>query len=158
MSTTSIGSLRRREASFRVTVTDQMENFQPDAQNLTAESQLLFNRLGGEHTITLIEMLLYDKAQSDERISFLFSGINMHQLWCLQKVFFIMILGGPQDYSGPCLIQIRKMLVINNNNKFAEGHFEIFMTHLRSTLCLLNVKTDEQREVMERVAKWKSFV
>jgi len=88
----------------------------------------------------------------------LFSGINMHQLWCLQKVFFIMILGGPQDYSGPCLIQIRKMLVINNNNKFAEGHFEIFMTHLRSTLCLLNVKTDEQREVMERVAKWKSFV
>ena len=157
MSTTSIGSLRQREASFRVTVTDQMENFQPDAQNLTAESQLLFNRLGGEHTITLIEMLLYDKAQSDERISLLFSGINMHQLWCLQKVFFIMILGGPQDYSGPCLIQIRKMLVINNNNKFAEGHFEIFMTHLRSTLCLLNVKTDEQREVMERVAKWKSF-
>jgi len=46
---------------------------------------------------------------------------------CLQKVFFIMVLGSPQDYnlsprvlrlicSGPCLSQIRKMLDVSNNN------------------------------------------
>jgi len=103
MSTTLIGSLRRREASFRVTVTDPIEKFQPDAQNWSAESQLLFNRLGGEHIITLIDMLFYNKVLVDERISFLFRGINMHMLWCQQKVLFFMILGGSARLQRPLL-------------------------------------------------------
>jgi len=49
-------------------------------------------------------------------------------------------------------------LLVINNNKFVEGHFEIFLTHLLSTLGVHNVKADEQSEVMERVAKWKRFV
>jgi len=72
MSTNSIGSFRQREASFRVTVTDQLENFLPVAQNLNAELPILFSRLGGDSTITSIVMLFYDNVLADERISFFF--------------------------------------------------------------------------------------
>jgi len=116
----------------------------------------LFDRLGGEETIISIVNLLYDKIGADDRLAELFSQVNLHNLQCKQKMFFTMICEGPAEYDGQGISRMHRPLV--ENLGLSEFHFDIFVSHVKSTLQELKINDQNTRQVVDAVDKWKDCV
>lgn len=82
----------------------------------------LFERLGGEATVSQAVDLLYSKVLNDERVNRLFNNVDMERLAAKQKAFLTMAFGGPNRYLGKDMREGHKhLLALGLNNR----HFDV---------------------------------
>ncbi len=64
------------------------------------ENMSLYDRVGGEETITRLVDAFYERVLADEELAPFFSGTSMDKQRRMQREFFAVALGGPIKYSG----------------------------------------------------------
>lgn len=102
-------------------------------------TETLFERIGGEPSVEAAVDLFYRKVLEDERINHFFVNTSMDRLIAKQKTFFIMAMGGPNEYTGMDLRAAHAHLVAKGLN---DSHFDAVMEHLGATLRELDVPND----------------
>lgn len=118
-------------------------------------SNALFDRLGGEASVTAAVDLFYRKVLSDPVVNPFFDGTDMDDQRAKQKAFLTMAFGGPNNYSGKDLRAAHAPLVAKGLN---ESHFGAVAKHLQDTLQELGVSDDLIGEVMTIAASTKGDV
>jgi hemoglobin len=102
----------------------------------TANSQTLYEKLGGEAAVNAAVDVFYRKVLSDHRINRFFDNSDMEKQAAKQKAFLTMAFGGPNNYSGTDMRTAHAHLVKMGLNS---SHFDAVMEHLGATLIELNV-------------------
>ncbi|MEY3808615.1 MAG: hypothetical protein RI893_1591 [Pseudomonadota bacterium] len=102
----------------------------------TANSQTLYEKLGGEAAVNAAVDIFYRKVLSDHRINRFFDNSDMEKQAAKQKAFLTMAFGGPNNYSGTDMRTAHAHLVKMGLNS---SHFDAVMEHLGATLIELNV-------------------
>lgn len=117
-------------------------------QNTPAES--LIDAVGGQEGIDRLVGALYFQILSDPRVSGFFNDAPIERILAHQKRFLAVALGGDADYEGRSLAEAHADLVARHG--LNEGHFDIVVEHLETTLRELSVPEPVTRQIVERIA------
>lgn len=106
----------------------------------------MYERIGGEKTITAVINEFYGRLLEDDRINYHFEGKNLRRLMLNQITFFISYaVGGPKRYTGGALRRSH----VGLNITFDE--YEIFLKHLSASFRKFNVPIAD-------IAKIEAFI
>ena len=106
----------------------------------------LFEKFGGEATVSALVYTFYNKILMDDRINKFFDDTNMDRLVAKQKEFLCMVLGGPNPYTGKGLRDAHASLVKQGLN---DSHFDAVLEHLSSTLSDMGVGSGDIKSVID---------
>ncbi len=109
------------------------------AEEKPAQSQSLYDRIGGEAAVNAAVDIFYRKVLADDRINHFFEGVDMEKQAAKQKAFLTFAFGGPANYSGKDMRLGHAHLVEKGLN---DSHFDAVMENLAATLKELNVPDD----------------
>jgi hemoglobin len=112
----------------------------------------LYERLGGKQAVEAAVELFYEKVLADERIRYLFEGVDLRRLRGKQRLFLTYAFGGPVTYTGPSLREAHRRLSLTDE------HFTAVAEQLHGTLEELGVPAKLCKEVMEVAASTRSDV
>ncbi len=118
-------------------------------------SDALFDRLGGDASVSAAVDLFYRKVLADPLVHPFFESTDMDDQRAKQKAFLTMAFGGPNNYSGKDLRDAHAPLVAKGLN---ETHFGAVAGHLQATLKELGLSDDLVAEVMGIAASTKDDV
>ena len=102
-------------------------------------SQSIYEQIGGAPAIDAAVNLFYRKMLADDRLSDLFSDVDMDRQIGKQKGFLTMVIGGPHEYTGKSMREGHKHLIARGLN---DSHVDIVIEHLGATLKELGVSDD----------------
>ena len=105
----------------------------------------LYEKLGGEAGVESLVVAFYVKVMADPDLSPFFRHTTIEKLHAMQKDFFTMALGGPDQYSGLSLA------AAHHGRGIKMQHFSRFVAHLLATLEDLGIETDEAEAVCARI-------
>lgn len=105
----------------------------------------LYERLGGEAGVEALVIAFYTKVLADSELAPFFRHTALEKLHAMQKDFFTMALGGPEEYTGQGLAQA------HHGRGIKAKHFNLFVQHLLSTLEDLGVEEAEAQPVCDRI-------
>lgn len=123
---------------------------------MQAQSQTLFERIGGQAALNTAVDIFYRKLLRDSRISPFFRNIDMNMQHAKQRAFLAHVLGGFPNYRGQSLRKAHERLV--EDQGLNEEHFNIVATYLQETLRELKLSDDLIEEVMTIVGSTKNDV
>lgn len=96
---------------------------------LKSTRSTLYERLGGEESITAIVKEFYHRMSQDDRVNHHFIGVDMERLKRNQITYFMSLaLGGPKHYEGSTLRKAHSGLNITSEE------YEIAIKHLNAAL------------------------
>lgn len=121
-----------------------------------SESLTLFEKLGGRGAVDAAVDIFYDKIMKDERVNYLFEGVDMKRQRAKQKVFLTYAFGGAPNYSGLSMRKAHEHLV--KEKGLNEGHFNAVAEDLVATLVELNVPQNLIDDVVAVVLTTKKDV
>lgn len=104
----------------------------------------LFDRIGGEDTISDAVDLFYRKVLRDDRIARFFDDVDMEAQAGTQRDFLVFVLGGPGQYSGLQMAEAHAELV---ERGFSDYHFDVVEELLGDALLALDISPDLIGEV-----------
>jgi hemoglobin len=105
----------------------------------------IYERLGGETAIAALLEGLYVRALADPLFTPFFEKIDIERLKAHQFAFISQAVGGPQQYSGPSLVEAHAGLRIE------QRHFDAFVEHLGGALREIGAPDDLTAEVLSQV-------
>jgi hemoglobin len=92
------------------------------------KQQTLFERVGGEQTISDLIHKFYDCVLADPELKPFFKNTSMDKLRRMQREFFSAALDGPTTYSG------RPLSHVHHGRGITKHHFALYVGHLIDTL------------------------
>lgn len=104
-----------------------------------------YERVGGEQGIICLVDVFYQKVLADDDLRDFFSEVPMDRLKRMQKEFFTVALGGPNEYSDINLAQAHQGKGIKT------VHFRTFVGKLLSTLAELDLSDEERYQIIADV-------
>lgn len=113
-----------------------------------ADSESLFDRIGGEEAVAGLIEAFYDRVLRDELLAPFFEHASMEKLRRMQREFFAAALGGPIHYSGQPLATVHARMGIRPK------HLARFLEHLLDTL---NDKALDEAEVYEIYSRINTY-
>jgi hemoglobin len=105
----------------------------------------LFERIGGDVTVTRLVEAFYDRVLSDPELEPFFNATPMESLVRMQHEYFAAALGGNETYSGMVL------RAAHAGRGITEHHYALFAGHLLETLHDVLTDPDDIDEVMHRL-------
>lgn len=105
----------------------------------------LYDRLGGAPAIDGLIEAFYVRVLADPKLAPFFADTPMERLRAMQKQFFSMALGGPDEYSG------RAMGHVHHGRGITKAHFAHFVEHLIETLKDIGVEEADTDAVIEHI-------
>ncbi len=99
----------------------------------------LIDQLGGPKRLRLTIENFYDKVLSDPMLAPLFEGSDMTHIRGQQRMFFAMVLGGGETYSGRDLSKVHATLI---EDGIGDPHFTRMKSLFRQTMVEMNVDAD----------------
>jgi hemoglobin len=110
------------------------------------ETTTLYERVGGEPTITDAVGRFYDRVFADPELAPFFRGVSLTKLQAMQVELFTAALDGPATWSGQALRDAHAGRGI--------GHRQVsrFLEHLLVTLEDVGVERDDAEQVVHRIA------
>ena len=112
----------------------------------------VYDRLGGEAAVAALLEGLYVRALADPLFTPFFEKIDIERLKAHQFAFISQAVGGPQQYSGPSLVEAHARLRIE------QRHFDAFVEHLRGALQEIGAADDVTAEVMSQVTPLSGII
>lgn len=112
----------------------------------------VYDRLGGEAAVAALLEGLYVRALADPLFTPFFEKIDIGRLKAHQFAFISQAVGGPQQYSGPSLVEAHARLRIE------QRHFDAFVGHLRDALQEIGAADDVTAEVMSQVTPLSGII
>jgi hemoglobin len=111
-----------------------------------SSEQTLYERLGGEGTISKVVDAFYERVLADERLAPLFEDTDMNSLRAHQTQFLSSVTGGPGEYTGADMQTAHRHLGIEREQ------FALVAAHLRESLEAFDVPEEDVDDVMAAVA------
>lgn len=105
----------------------------------------LYDRLGGAPAIDGLIEAFYVRVLADPKLAPFFTDTPMERLRAMQKQFFSMALGGPDEYTG------RAMGHVHHGRGITKAHFAHFVEHLIETLKDIGVEDADTDAVIEHI-------
>jgi hemoglobin len=96
----------------------------------------LYQEIGGPAAIDVAVGVFYRKIQTDGSINHFFDDIDTRMMRAMQKDFLIMVMGGPNGYTGKELRKAHAYLLEKGLNDL---HIDTVVGHLKTTLEELRV-------------------
>ena len=116
-----------------------------EIESMTDQSQSLFDRIGGEETVSSLVEEFYDRVLGDDELAPFFEETDMEKQRRMQREFFGAALGAPIKYSGRPLNEAHAGLGIELR------HFQLFVGHLLDTLKRFNFSEREVDDIIDHV-------
>lgn len=107
--------------------------------------QTLYERIGGEDTITSLLGAFYDRVVADEELEPFFRHSSMDTLRRMQREFFAAALGGPIVYAG------RPLREAHAGRGITKDHFRKFIDHLMETLRDYKISEQDRYDIISRL-------
>ncbi|GMR07194.1 MAG: hypothetical protein BMS9Abin26_0196 [Gammaproteobacteria bacterium] len=115
----------------------------------------LFEKIGGEETMTAAVEIFYCRVLSDYTICHFFDDTNMERQRSKQRAFLTMVCGGPGNYTGMNLRIAHAPMV---ERGLSEKHFIAVAAHLKAALQELGVAEGLIDQVMAIVDSYHDDV
>lgn len=115
----------------------------------------LFERVGGEETVRLLVLKLYDKILQDELLLPFFENVNVERLRASQHAFIMMALGGPHQYTGRSLENAHRPLV---ERGLGDSHFNAVKQHMLTSMKELGIAETCVMQAMQIIEATRSHV
>lgn len=115
----------------------------------------LYEKVGGAAKIEELVEILYGKTLQDDQLKGFFADVCMHYQRYKLRVFLTMALGGPVRYTGNDLRSAHARLV---ERGLDDSHFDRLALHLRSTLEVLELGSEEIDAVLAVVESTRNEV
>ncbi|RSD24127.1 group I truncated hemoglobin [Mesobacillus subterraneus] len=112
----------------------------------------LYERLGGQESISKVVDVFYDKVLADESVNHFFKDTDMEKQRRHQSLFISWALGGPNQYSGKSMEKAHKGMNLNDE------HFGAIANHLASSLREFDVHDKDINEVLEKLTGMKEDI
>ena len=109
------------------------------------KQQTLFERVGGEHTISDLIHEFYDRVLADVELKPFFKNASMDKLLRMQREFFSAALNGPITYSG------RPLSHVHHGRGITKHHFALYVGHLIDTLQDQGINDQDAQEIIGRI-------
>lgn len=87
----------------------------------------LYEQIGGQHTVRLVVIEMYERIFSDELLYPFFGNLNKEALRNSQMAFVTMAFGGPNQYNGRDLRTVHAPLL---EKGLSDKHFDRVVEHL----------------------------
>ena len=118
----------------------------------TENEQTLYDRIGGDETVSSLIDEFYSRILADEDLKPFFENTSMEKLARMQKEFFASALDGPQGYSG------QDLSYAHAGRGIKAKHFGLFIQHLLETLETLDLSDSDIREVIHRISTYNDDI
>ena len=109
------------------------------------KKQTLFERVGGEQTISDLIHEFYDRVLADPELKPFFENASMGKLRRMQREFFSAALDGPITYSG------RPLSHVHHGRGITKHHFALYVGHLIDTLQDQGINDQDAQEIIGRI-------
>lgn len=109
-------------------------------------NQSLYERLGGEESISAVVDEFYDRMLADEQVAHYFEDTDMTKQRAHQTQFISSVTGGPVEYTGD------DMRAAHDHLELTHDDFAATATHLQNALEAFDVPADDIEDVMSAVA------
>ena len=112
---------------------------------MNGKQQTLFERVGGEQTISDLIHEFYDRVLADPELKPFFENASMDKLRRMQHEFFSAALDGPITYSG------RPLSHVHHGRGITKNHFALYVGHLIDTLQDQGITDQDAQEIIGRI-------
>jgi len=112
----------------------------------------LFDRIGGQETLSAAVNILYQKVQEDILLQPFFQDVDLAQLKRKMLAFWMMFLGGPNQYTG------QSMRAAHAHLDIEESHFNALIGHLTTTLEELQIAPELVEDFIDKALEVKADV
>lgn len=112
------------------------------------ETQTLYERIGGDETITRLVGNFYRRVLSDPELAPFFADTPMERLRFMQQEFFAAALDGPVRYSG------RSLAEVHHGRGIRPRHLRLFLDHLVATMRGEGLGEDDVYEIASRLGTY----
>ena len=109
------------------------------------KQQTLFDRVGGEKTISDLIHEFYDRVLADLELKPFFEKTSMDKLRRMQREFFSAALDGPITYTG------RPLGYVHHGRGITKHHFALYIGHLIDVLEGRGINDQDVQEVIARI-------
>jgi hemoglobin len=112
----------------------------------------LYDKLGGEATISKVVDHFYKLVLADETVNRFFANTDMEKQRSHQTKFISYALGGPANYTG------QSMAKVHTGMNLQPVHFDAIVRHLRDALAHFDVETADIDEALRTVGTLREDV
>lgn len=112
----------------------------------------LYEKLGGEESISKVVDYFYELVLKDETVNQYFKDTDMEKQRSHQKKFISFALGGPNQYSG------KSMAKAHEGMNLQENHFQAIVNHLHDALAHFGVSEADIDVALTKVASLKDDI
>ena len=112
---------------------------------MSSNTESLYDRLGGEETISNLVDDFYDRITGDETLRPFFANSSMDSIRRMQREFFAAALGGPIVYAG------RGLREAHAGRGITKAHFRLFIDHLMGSLKAHDISEQDGYEIISRL-------
>lgn len=109
------------------------------------KQKTLFERVGGEQTISNLIHEFYDRVLADPELKPFFENVSMGKLRRMQREFFSAALDGPITYSG------RPLSHVHHGRGITNHHFSRYVGHLIDILQDQGINDQDAQEIIGRI-------
>ena len=105
----------------------------------------LYERIGGEATVTRLMDSFYERVLADPELAPFFAGVSLQKVRSMQTLFFCAALDGPFEYSG------RPLATVHYGRGIRPPHLARFVGYLLATLRDLHLDENDVLEIVSRI-------
>ncbi len=116
------------------------------------KQQTLFERVGGEQTISDLIHEFYNRVIADPELKPFFFNASMGKLRRMQREFFSAALDGPITYSG------RPLSHVHHGRGITKHHFALYVGHLIDTLQSQGINDQDTQEIIGRISTYSDEI
>ena len=109
------------------------------------KQQTLYERVGGEQTISELIHEFYDRVLADPELKPFFEKTSMDKLRRMQREFFSAALNGPISYTG------RPLGHVHHGRSITKHHFALYVGHLIDTLRDQGINDQDVQDIIGRI-------
>lgn len=121
----------------------------------TATQPSLYERLGGYDTISQIIDEFLKKMFADPQVGKYFVGMGTDTREQLRQKNKLLMC---KNTGGPCKIVNRDMKLTHGGLGITDSDWQVTVTHLTNTLMTLEVREQEQRELLQLISSLKKYI
>jgi hemoglobin len=115
-------------------------------------SDSLYDRLGGEATVTALIDTFYERIIADDDLRPFFEHSSMDTLRRMQREFIAAALGGPIVYAG------RSIREAHAGRGITKKHLALFIEHLMESLKVHDISDQDSYDIISRLNKYADDV
>ena len=108
----------------------------------------LYDRLGGEPTVTALIDTFYKRIAADAELAPFFEHSSMESLHKMQREFIAAALGGPIVYAG------RPLREAHAGRGITKRHLGLFINHLMESLKVHDISEQDSYDIISRLNKY----